>query len=129
MKDAKGHGSNAKGIAQAAGYSVVQKDSLGHFIQGPSGEHGPYFGARGAWKDAARLATIPSYANDLGASRILASGPKSAPAPVHDSMATQGRHGYNAAAVQSSIDSSNRHGRKIGGREAKMIHALLRGRE
>lgn len=40
-------------------------------------------------------------------------------------------HKYNAAAVQSAIDSQNRRGGKnrIGGREAKLIHALLRGRE
>jgi len=38
------------------------------------------------------------------------------------------RHGYNAAAVDNAIASSNRHGRKIGNREASMIHALMKGR-
>jgi hypothetical protein len=35
---------------------------------------------------------------------------------------------YNAIAVDNAIAASNRHGRKISGREAKMIHALLKGR-
>ncbi len=62
----------------------------------------------------------------------------SAKIPTHDSMgvprpsdniqSTAGRHGYNATAVNNAIASSNRAGRKIGGREAKMIHALLKGR-
>lgn len=152
-KDALGHGSNSRGIATAAGYNVVQKPPLGHFIKSPTGEeHGPYFGARGAWKDAARLATVPRYADDLGAAKMLASGPKSAAAPVHDSMSTDqwgthnamygkrasddvastresnGRHGYNAAAVNDAIASSNRSGRRIGGKEASAIHRLLKGR-
>lgn len=39
------------------------------------------------------------------------------------------RHGYNREAVDAAIASSNRAGRKIRGREAKMIHALLKGRQ
>ena len=39
-----------------------------------------------------------------------------------------GGGGYNREAVQKAIDSSNRAGRPIGGREAGLIHALLRGR-
>lgn len=35
---------------------------------------------------------------------------------------------YNAAAVNRAIASNNRHGPKIGGREAVAIHRLLRGR-
>jgi hypothetical protein len=37
-------------------------------------------------------------------------------------------HGYNAEAVNKSIASSNRYGPKIGGKEARMIHAILKGR-
>jgi hypothetical protein len=36
---------------------------------------------------------------------------------------------YNAAAVQAAIDSSNRAERRIKGKEARLIHALLKGRE
>lgn len=39
-----------------------------------------------------------------------------------------GRHGYNPIAVNQAIESSNRAGRRIGRKEAKLIHALLRGR-
>lgn len=35
---------------------------------------------------------------------------------------------YNAAAVDSAIASSNRAGRRIGGKEARLIHAVLQGR-
>ena len=36
-------------------------------------------------------------------------------------------HRYSKDAVDAAIASSNRHGRKIGGKEAKKIHALLKG--
>lgn len=35
---------------------------------------------------------------------------------------------YHAGAVNAAIAHSNRAGRRIGGREARMIHALLKGR-
>lgn len=34
---------------------------------------------------------------------------------------------YNREAVDQAIASSNRAGRRIGGKEARMIHALLKG--
>jgi hypothetical protein len=42
--------------------------------------------------------------------------------------AIEGRHGYNAEAVQQAIEASNRHGRRIGKREQTLIHRLIRGR-
>jgi len=36
---------------------------------------------------------------------------------------------YNAQAVNAAIAASNRAGRRIGGKEAKLIHALLQGRK
>ncbi len=38
------------------------------------------------------------------------------------------RHGYNPVAVNQAIAASIRGGCRIGGREAKSIHALLKGR-
>lgn len=35
---------------------------------------------------------------------------------------------YHAGAVNEAINASNRAGRRINGREAKLIHALLKGR-
>lgn len=35
---------------------------------------------------------------------------------------------YNAEAVNKAIEASNRAGRKIGGKEARLIHSLLKGR-
>lgn len=36
---------------------------------------------------------------------------------------------YSRKAVEAAIASSNRAGRRIRGREARMIHALLKGRQ
>lgn len=41
---------------------------------------------------------------------------------------TNSPHQYNAGAVDKAIASSNRSGRRIRGREAKLIHSLLKGR-
>ena len=35
---------------------------------------------------------------------------------------------YDAIAVNKAIEASNRAGRRISGKEAKLIHALLKGR-
>lgn len=97
-------------------------------------------------------------ASNASAASHLAGGsasPKAAAAPVHDSMAglqagiarghamrTAGdgghvsgynehgsRHGYNPDAVNKAISAQNRSGRgRIGGKEASMIHRLLKGR-
>jgi len=40
---------------------------------------------------------------------------------------SQTNEAYNETAVNKAIASSNRSGRKIGGKEAKLIHALLKG--
>ena len=42
---------------------------------------------------------------------------------------SQGFPRYCADAVQQAIEQSNRAGRRIYGKEARMIHALLRGRD
>lgn len=42
--------------------------------------------------------------------------------------AIEGRHGYSAAAVDKAIAASNRAGKRIGKREAQLIHSLLKGR-
>jgi len=41
-----------------------------------------------------------------------------------------GQHHYNRAAVDRAIQAHNRRprGGRVGGREAKLIHAVLRGR-
>lgn len=42
--------------------------------------------------------------------------------------AIEGRQGYSAAAVNKAIEASNRAGKRIGKREAQLIHSLLKGR-
>lgn len=139
MKDAKGHGSNARGAMPLKGHDYHTKsDSELRFITKDASEaaknmQGMGNGqAEGKYLDQANDAqTVLGYrarggsrvSSDADAAKSLASGPKSAPVPMHDA-----HQGYHAGAVQNAINSSNRHGRKIGGREAKAIHALLRGR-
>lgn len=85
---------------------------------------------------------------DTEASLALHSGnPKSDPVPTHEAMqwgmdgapvsystadfpkaAPPNRHGYSPDAVNKAIASSNRSGRRIGGKEASAIHRLLKGR-
>lgn len=102
MKDAKGHGSEAKNagdhIRDAA--SNALKNGPGH--------------------DSVRASL-----QDAAAAELLRVGgnPKSVPVPVHS-----GASGYNRESVNQAIASSNRAGRRIGGKEASAIHRLLRGR-
>lgn len=122
MKDAKGHGSNSKGVAKAAGYSVERRPPLGYFIRTPAGaEHGPYFKEHGAWKDAANLSKP-----DAAAQLREGSGSKSDTVPNHDG--TIGRHGYNPESVDKAINSASRYQGKVSGKERSAIHRLLRGR-
>lgn len=79
------------------------------------------------------------------ANELHSGTPKSAPAPVHDSMSVgdtvraagynpmantmaERRSSYNPDAVNKAIASSNRSGRRIGSKEASAIHRLLKGR-
>ena len=49
-------------------------------------------------------------------------------APLTGTVNAGASQGYNAAAVNKSIASSNRSGKRIGGKEASAIHRLLQGR-
>lgn len=102
-----------------------------------------------------RYATQDAQSRPVGDRAAASALSTSGSVPVHDSMAglsagiarghamrTAGdgghvpgynehgsRHGYSPDAVNNAIAAQNRSGRgKIGGREAKMIHALLKGR-
>lgn len=110
MKDALGHGSNAKAEGFAAGKA------------GTSGNPYPFrHPARLEWERG--WSAGAQHATDQAATGALASGAKSNPAPTHDA------HQYNASAVQNAIDSANRRGGKgrIGKSEARAIHGLLKG--
>lgn len=153
-KDRLGHGSNKKGTG-AQGMRLVKTHVLGPhsakvYKNAEWGEHVVKTFRNGVYQpkndyhtddvaDANGTATSQLRRwGDQDAASQLASGAKSATVPIHDSMGTPrpsdniqnagGRHGYSPSAVDAAIASSNRAGRKIGGREAKMIHALLKGR-
>jgi hypothetical protein len=135
MKDAKGHGSDSRGGQFPDHAARIRADSEKNPLKG-------YFLGGG------------TPASDQAAREILSSGgPKSDPAPVHDAMQTPGHStdphafdndypshsmykqankqldrsnpNYHAGAVQNAINSSNRSGRRIGGKEAAAIHRLL----
>jgi hypothetical protein len=120
-KDAGGHGSEARGgIARTE--AILERMNRAADRAGVTPRQG--FGNT----------AIQSPANqDNAAAAALASGPKSAPVATHPAMNSQGTvrtpsgHNYNAGAVNAAIASSNRSGRRIGGREASLIHRLLRG--
>lgn len=107
-KDAKGHGSNTRGgKAQVS----VDPSKLGYRIAdiGAGGaEHNVQTG--GAW----------------AAHQLARGNPHAVPPPVH--AGASGRNDYNPQAVNNAIASSNRAGRRIGGKEASAIHRLLKGR-
>lgn len=138
MKDAKGHGSDTG----TQGMRLVKTHVLGphtaKVYKNPAWEENVVkFFHNGVYQSKADNHTddmadahataqsqLQRYA-DQDAKVTLASGPKSAPAPIHDSM---GRHGYSPDAVNAAIASSNRAGRRIGSKEANAIHRLLKGR-
>lgn len=104
MKDAKGHGSDARGAFMGARNAELQASGPRPVIAGK-----PEYGTVSA--GAAKVGSI-------AAAHGISTG----------QLAPGGRFGYNPEAVSQAIASSNRSGRRIGGREAKMIHALLKGR-
>jgi hypothetical protein len=74
---------------------------------------------------------LSMHPGDVVSREAVSASDKSAKVPTHDSMGSLspgGRQGYSRDAVNSAIASSNRSGRRIGGNEARMIHALLKGR-
>lgn len=144
MKDAKGHGSNTGTKGMRLVKTHVNGPHSAKVYKNPEwNENVVKFFHNGVYQSKADSHTddmgdahataqhqLQRYA-DQDAKAALASGPKSAPAPVHGAMASSynehgSRHGYNPASVNEAI-KNNRTG-KIGGREAKMIHALLKGR-
>jgi hypothetical protein len=105
-KDAGGHGSEAKMAPEAP--------------EAPEAK-------MAAMKAEAKMAPeAPEAPMDSRVRGVLAQGhPKSAPVPVHSGTAGPR---YNRAAVNDAIASSNRAGRRIGGKEASAIHRVLKGR-
>lgn len=162
MKDAKGHGSNTGTRGMRLVKTHVNGPHSAKVYKNPEwGENVVKFFQNGTYQPKADYHTddmsdahstagvaLQRY-SDLGAKAALASGPKSAPAPVHDSMtadqwgthnamygkrASDGynehgsRHGYNPDSVNKAIAASNRGGQKISGKQASAIHRLLKGR-
>lgn len=131
-KDAKGHGSEARGehtldmvYSSKAGVGGLGKGMYARTASGAQYKLNP----------AATEGRIPHVGSDIdpsqhtavadkAAATMLAGGhPKSGVVPVHS-----GASGYNRESVNQAIASSNRAGRRIGGKEASAIHRLLRGR-
>ncbi len=155
-KDQLGHGSNAKGTG-TQGMRLLKTHTLGthsaKVYNNPEwGEKVVKFFRNGAYQSNADSHTddladahataqfqLKRWAEQDAKSRPVgdaaaASALGSGAPPVHDSMKSGynehgSRHGYNPGAVNDAIAAQNRSGRgKIGGREARMIHALLKGR-
>lgn len=162
MKDAKGHGSNTGTRGMRLVKTHVNGPHSAKVYKNPEWEENVVkFFHNGVYQSKADSHTddmgdahataqyqLQRYA-DQDAKAALASGPKSAPAPVHDAMTTDqwgthnamygkrasdgynehgSRHGYNPDAVNKAISASNRGGQKISGKQASAIHRLLKGR-
>lgn len=140
MKDSQGHGSNGRGGSRKPlpghTYHRMTNDQL-RYIQKDASEAGrnahEMGDERGVNKYADQVndaATIMGYRSRTGAGPDDADAAK-AMAQRHDksgAVPTHDAHGYNADAVNAAIASSNRAGRRIGGKEASMVHRLLKGR-
>lgn len=107
MKDSKGHGSNSRGRSYLGAFDPRYADA------------------------AARFASL-SPADRAAQTELARGSAKSETPPVHGGSAGRLVMGntsqYSREAVNNAIASSNRAGRHIGGREARMIHSLLKGR-
>lgn len=134
-KDQKGHGSNKRGMARVSvnrpvGYTV-------HAV-GPGGEKTLTHSGTLGTVDGKTVNSRDSKVQDRVAANALSSGgPKSDPAPVHEAMryapnhpdSNAHQHDYHPESVNKAIANSGRFGGgKIGGREARMIHSILKGR-
>lgn len=129
MKDDKGHGSDGKG-AHSAGVEAATKDQFtpaqldalrsgfnGISTVDPDGESYKKMTGMLDKMSQDQLKYLSGagikFVSKLAGNRV---------------QRTPGAPAYNAGAVNNAIASSNRAGRRIGGREASMIHALLKGR-
>jgi hypothetical protein len=144
-KDPLGHGSNGRGGTGTQGMRLIKTHTLGphtaKVYNNPDWEEKvvKFF------KDGVYQPKADYHTDDIGDAHATATyglerqarldAGKSAQAPVHDSMANKpgynehgSRHGYSPDAVNAAIASSNRAGRRIGGKEASAIHRLLKGR-
>ncbi len=103
---------NAKpgGSAPATGYGVGSNSGEAH-VAGIAAQHGIPTGHL----TGSGLPPPNSSTPDMRHGPVPAAGPRYNP-------------GYSRDAVNNAIASSNRSGRRIGGKEASAIHRLLRGR-
>lgn len=114
MKDAKGHGSDSRGSYQNVSTKPLVTNAARQHVESQSGM------SYENWVKAGRpnLGSGEAKVQDIAGQHGVPTG----------QLTPGGRFGYNPHAVNQAIASSNRAGRRIGGREAKMIHALLKGR-
>lgn len=136
MKDSKGHGSNTgtKGMRLLKTYTNGPHSAK--VYKNPEwGEHVAKFFQNGTYQSKADYHTDDASDAHSTAQAQLAryghSDPSQAISEGHPKTAqveTHPAHGYNAGAVNDAIASSNRAGRRIGGKEGRAIHALLKGR-
>lgn len=130
-KDAAEAGRNAQGMGDERGvskYADQVADAatvMGYRNRGGVSDHPADVASREASVESAKSSKVPTH-DSMGSpfnyTRMnLHTGEVSDPR-------TEGRHGYNRDAVNNAIASSNRAGRRIGGKEANAIHRLLRGR-
>lgn len=130
-KDAAEAGRNAQGMGDERGVSkyadqVADAASvMGYRNRGGFSDHPADVASREVTVESAKSTKVPTHDSMTPADAVPFKGARySDRSEVPDG----GRHGYNRDAVNNAIASSNRAGRRIGGKEANAIHRLLRGR-
>lgn len=141
-KDAAEAGRNAQGMGDERGVSkyadqVADAASvMGYRNRGGFSDHPADVASREVTVESAKSTKVPTHESMSGIG-VTPGRMSSADAAAHETLrsdrlaterASEGRHGYNRDAVNNAIASSNRAGRRIGGKEANAIHRLLRGR-
>lgn len=124
MKDAKGHGSNAR-TANSVDATFSSKAGVGGLGKGMYARLAS--GEQYKLNAAATGGMVPRVGSEIDPAQHTKVIAEQHGIPTAH-LAPGGRFGYNPQAVNNAIASSNRAGRRIGGREASMIHRLLKGR-
>lgn len=138
-KDAKGHGSEARSV-RAGSYDgkpvfhgVVGGQKVTNKAGNPIAYASPEAALAGANSVGGGEAKVASIADQHGVPTGHLPWSKSGTVPPRFDHGASGHpdstgSSYHKGAVDNAIASSNRAGRRIGGKEAKAIHALLKGR-
>ena len=121
-KDAQGHGSDGRGGANGVATTFSSKNGIG--VHGPGMYAKLNSGSMVKLNPQATGGRIPALGTPLDPSQHTMVSPSG----DVSHLSPGGRNGYNPEAVNKAISNASRYQGKVSGREASMIHRLLKGR-